>query len=150
MNLFADRHLILIAPGFDEALTVLCLAALRRERLPALLVGLQPGPVRGAHGLIVHTDNTMNLLSPTLTPQLIFIPGAADCARTLLADRRVRQWLSLTIQAGGFVATATAAAPYMPACAWTRTAHFVPQGRLDDLAFIDLILHVTDGLYVPA
>jgi hypothetical protein len=96
--------LILIAPGFDETLTVQFLASFRQAGIASALVSLTPGLIRSFCGLQVQADLFIDQLPFTVLPRLVLILETHSCASALLADPRVHRLLARTLAAKGMLA----------------------------------------------
>lgn len=103
---------ILLAEGFEEAEAVVPADILRRLEIEALLVGVGAKTVRGAHGIEITADKTLNRVMDVL-PDALILPGGMPGAKNLDANPKVRELLLKTAQAGGIIA-AICAAPMVP------------------------------------
>ncbi|MFO7682008.1 MAG: DJ-1/PfpI family protein [Chloroflexota bacterium] len=102
---------ILIAPGFEEAPAIYCLAQLREACLSVSLVGLAVGQVTGWHGLTILPDLTLDQVGEYEALKLVVIPGGRQCATMLLIDPRVHRLLNRVIAQEGRVGVMGTAVP---------------------------------------
>lgn len=84
----AHRVLVPLAEGFEEIEAVTVIDVLRRAGCDVVVAGLQPGPVRGAHGIEVRADTELGLLDAA-SFDMIVLPGGQPGTRNLAADPRV-------------------------------------------------------------
>lgn len=102
------RIVTLIAPSFEEGFTVYCMDRMRDKKLPASLIGISKGIIRGYHGVCVQPDFTLNQIDH-LEIGMVIIPGSRSCASRLLSDPRVHRLLDSTIANGGYIAASESA-----------------------------------------
>jgi 4-methyl-5(b-hydroxyethyl)-thiazole monophosphate biosynthesis len=103
------KVLVPLAPGFEEIEAVTIVDVLRRAGIEVTTAGLEPGTVRGAHGITVQPDASLGQLRG-LDYDLIALPGGMPGTDNLDRDARLRQMLTEMAQAGKYV-TAICAAP---------------------------------------
>ena len=83
-----EKILVPLAPGFEEIEFVTIVDVLRRADLAVIVASLQPGPVRGSHGIEIAPDACLaDLELDTFTR--IVLPGGQPGTRHLAADERV-------------------------------------------------------------
>lgn len=84
--------LVLLADGFDEAHVTSLVQELRSDGLPVRLVGLVDGPGKGAHGLRLLPDVTLETMGSDPVG-IIVLPAGLDAIARLRADPRVEDLL---------------------------------------------------------
>lgn len=100
--------LILLAEGFEELEAVTVINILRRGGVSVTSVSLQPGPVRGARGMVILADSEIDAQS--VEPyDLLVLPGGQPGTRNLHADPRVHALLEQARAAGQLIAAICAA-----------------------------------------
>lgn len=99
---------VLFADGFEEIEAVTPLDILRRMELDVVLVGVTGKQVRGAHGMELTMDRTLNQLK-NQTPAAVILPGGMPGTRNLDATRPVGELVCRTAEAGGVVGAICAA-----------------------------------------
>jgi putative intracellular protease/amidase len=92
-----SRTIIIIASGFEEESTVICLKRFRSAGLNVKLVGLTARPVIGAHGLVVRPDCSLEELDGDRVLELMIVPGNEKSAEVLLADPRFHRLFRVTV-----------------------------------------------------
>lgn len=100
--------IIFLADGFEEAEAVVPADILRRAGVDAVLAGVSSKTVKGAHGIELTADKTLNQLKNE-TPEMVVLPGGMPGAKNLDSSRHVREMISRTVAAGGFAAAICAA-----------------------------------------
>ncbi|MEW6074022.1 MAG: DJ-1 family glyoxalase III [Planctomycetota bacterium] len=151
----ADPETILVplAEGFEEIEAVTIIDVLRRAELPVRVVGLAPGPVRGAHGITVGTDGTLDGVDPA-SLRAIVLPGGMPGTTNLLADERVL-FLVRALAASGRCVAAICAAPLVLAAAGVLgngpvTSHPSVRARLHPARVVDAPRVVRAGSLVTS
>lgn len=93
---------VLWAEGWDEEGAVSFLVALRRQGLPAKLVGIHQAESRGAHGVVLKADVGLSAIS-ALAPQIshVIIPGSIGDIQRFRQDPRLADLLGQVAAAGG-------------------------------------------------
>jgi len=94
-----------LAPGFDEVLLVACLSGLHEQGFFPQVLTLSARSTRGAHGLQVQGDVSMETALKRRAPNLLIIPGPAASVSTLLADPRTWQMLEAVARCHGVLGT---------------------------------------------
>ncbi len=102
------RVVVPLAPGFEEIEAVTVIDVLRRAEIEVITASLDPGPVRGAHGITVIADLDIDAL-PQSEFDMVVLPGGLPGAEHLTNDRQVQTLLRRTIDSGGRVAAICAA-----------------------------------------
>jgi len=106
----ASRTLVPLASGFEEIEAVTIVDVLRRGGVEVVLAGLAgPGPVEGAHGIVVQAP--VGLATAGEIWDLIVLPGGEPGTTHLAADTRLVQLL---------VQHAAASRPLAAVCAAPR------------------------------
>ncbi len=86
--------ILLLADGFDEAAVSIILTTLRQVGLPISLTGLRSRRVRGAHGLVIMPNTSLDRVLEKSSPILaLIIPNGAGHLARLRVDPRVRNLL---------------------------------------------------------
>jgi protein deglycase len=83
-----ERILVPLAPGFEEIEAVTIIDVLRRADQEVWIAGLEPGLIRGSHGVGIQPDLALADLDLT-TIQMLVCPGGMPGTRHLLGDRRL-------------------------------------------------------------
>jgi len=138
------RVLILLAPGFEEFITVYCLEQMREASLQVSLVGLSNGLVCGLHGLKVQPDISLEQLDKNNFVKLIVVPGGRNCTASLLADPRVHQLLQTTITTDGIIAATKTSSSLLTQSGLTQIAPdswLLPPHEFELGAFTDQLIH---------
>ncbi|MFT5288470.1 MAG: 4-methyl-5(b-hydroxyethyl)-thiazole monophosphate biosynthesis [Planctomycetota bacterium] len=128
-----DAILVPLAEGFEEIEAVTIIDVLRRAGLNVTVVGLEPGLVRGSHGLSLATDCTWEELDLDRVMALV-LPGGMPGTTNLMGDARVLE-LVRKLHGQGQPVAAICAAPLVLAAAGVLgagqvTAHPGVQERL--------------------
>ena len=110
-----DTVLVPLAPGFEEIEAVTIVDVLRRAGLSVTLAGLAPGAVRGAHGVSVGTDASLDEVDPARVGMIV-LPGGMPGTTNLMEDERVLA-LIRDHHASGRPTAAICAAPMVLAAA---------------------------------
>jgi 4-methyl-5(b-hydroxyethyl)-thiazole monophosphate biosynthesis len=84
----ARRVLVPLAEGFEEIEAVTVVDVLRRAGVEVVVASLAPGPVRGAHGILLTADAELGRLDGA-TFDMLVLPGGQPGTRNLAADARV-------------------------------------------------------------
>ncbi|MGN1451354.1 MAG: DJ-1 family glyoxalase III [Eubacteriales bacterium] len=100
---------ILLAEGFEEIEAVAPADILRRLEINTVLVGVSSKTVKGAHGIEITADATLNRAVGAV-PDAVVLPGGMPGAKNLDACRPVRELVG-KVAAGGGVVAAICAAP---------------------------------------
>ncbi len=132
------RALVPLAEGFEELEAVTIIDMLRRAGIEVVVAALAGNPVRGAHGIALTADATLDDVSMQAF-DLIALPGGMPGATNLRDDRRVGAIIQRLHDGGGRVA-AICAAPMALAAAGVlkgRRATCYP-GVLDPAADLTL------------
>lgn len=134
------RVVVPLAEGFEETETVAIVDVLRRAGVAAVLAGLQPGPVRGAHGIALVTDTELDGVAAGDLDGIV-LPGGMPGTRHLAADGRVRALVRELDGAGKLVA-AICAAPLVLSAAGVlegreATSHPSVRGELTGARYVD-------------
>lgn len=141
-----NKVLILLAPGFEESVTVYCMEQMREASLQVSLVGLSNGLIRGIHGLSIQPDISLDQLEPSGQVKLVVIPGGRKCTSSLLADPRVFQLLKITIASNGIVAATSNAASILKQTGLTKkfpSTWLIPEHELELNTFTEQLIYET-------
>ena len=93
---------VLLAPGAEESDVLDVTRTLRAARFPVFVVGLTANPARGAHGLALAPDRTLNEVDAQ-DFQAVVLPGGKQGVGHLNADPRVHAFLRQVVACGGLV-----------------------------------------------
>ena len=99
---------ILLAEGFEEIEAITPADILRRMDINAVLVGISSKQVKGAHGIEITADMTLNRAAKTV-PDGVILPGGMPGAKNLDSCRPVRELVAAVEKSGGIVAAICAA-----------------------------------------
>ena len=102
------RVLVPLAPGFEEIEAITIVDVLRRGGLEVVLAGVQAGPLRGAHGIDVLSDTTLDEIDAA-SFDVIVLPGGMGGTKAMMADERVLAAVRDLQEAGRCVAAICAA-----------------------------------------
>jgi len=86
------RVCVLLANGFEEIEAITIIDVLRRADIEVVTAALEPGPVHGAHQVIVNADSSITDVSPAAW-DMVILPGGMPGATTLRDDSRVQELL---------------------------------------------------------
>ncbi len=140
--------LVPLADGFEELEAVAIVDVLRRAGLPVFVGGLVAGPVRGAHGITVATDGTLDDVQAEQLAALV-LPGGMPGTTNLLEDERVLA-LVRAVHAAGRPTAAICAAPMVLAAAGIlngkeATSHPSVRTQLGGATILERARVVRDG-----
>lgn len=148
------RVLIPLAEGFEELEAITIIDLLRRAEIDVVVAGLQPGAVRGSHGISVTPDTTLDeALSADF--DMVALPGGLPGSDHLAADPRVRALLQEMAASGRFTAAICAAPRALAAAGVLRGKRATSfPGALGDAALGELTYEeaavVTDGKVITS
>jgi hypothetical protein len=99
MSKFGHAQIILLlADGFDEGAVSIVSIVLRQAGLLVNLAGLRANRVRGAHGLVIVPNTTLERVLESSSPILaLILPGGTGHRARLRADPRVKTLLQRII-----------------------------------------------------
>jgi 4-methyl-5(b-hydroxyethyl)-thiazole monophosphate biosynthesis len=97
-----DKIYVMLAPGFEEGDVSTVTRSLRQSGFSVAIVGLTVGPIRGAYGLSLASDQPLSEVE-TEAPQAVVLPGGVQASRQLSADPRVHHLLRRVVDRGGYV-----------------------------------------------
>ncbi len=95
----AETILVPLATGFEEIEAVTIIDVLRRADLSVTVASLAPGPVRGAHGITIEADTTLDEVDPEAVGMVV-LPGGMPGTTNLRDDPRVIELLRSSSRAG--------------------------------------------------
>lgn len=129
----ARRILVPLAEGFEEIEAVTIVDVLRRAELEVIVAGLAPGLVRGAHGISIAADTTLDAVDPAAFDAIV-LPGGMPGTTALGQDARVLAAVR-SLHESGRLTAAICAAPQVLVQAGIAdgvpiTAHPSVRGRL--------------------
>ena len=142
------RVLVPLAAGFEEIEAVTVIDVLRRAELEVVVAGLEPGPVRGSHGIELVPDTELGAVDPAGVHVLV-LPGGMPGTKHLQEDERVLELVRHLTEAGRPVG-AICAAPLVLAAAGVEeglelTSHPSVRGELGAAAVLDAPRVVQSG-----
>jgi putative intracellular protease/amidase len=138
-----SRAVAVVAAGFDEEAVTACLTHLRAAGVESSLVSLAAGLVEGEHGLVMRPDRSLENELTLSPPRLLILIGGPACATALMADPRVHQLISNTVQAEGRIAATARGVPIVRRAILWRSAMSPPliaQGDLELGIFTDQLI----------
>ena len=100
--------LVPLAPGFEEIEAVTIIDVLRRAEIQVRVVGLEPGPVTGSHGITLETDGALSDVKAE-DVRVAILPGGLPGAENLKGDSRLLELLAALHSSGRTVAAICAA-----------------------------------------
>ena len=104
----SKRVIVPLAPGFEEVEAAGIIDVLRRAELDVVVAGTEEGLIRGAHGLGVETDTTINALGDAPI-DMVALPGGLPGAENLMNDEGVQKLLADVRDNDGWLAAICAA-----------------------------------------
>lgn len=105
----AHKIAVPLAEGFEEIEFVTIVDVLRRAGLDVTVIALEPGPVRGAHGIAMLADAEWARVDTSSFTALV-LPGGQPGTSNLVADPRVLE-LARRLESQGRHVAAICAAP---------------------------------------
>src|SRR5262245_32831309 len=100
--------LVPLAEGFEEVEAVTLIDLLRRADIEVTVAALKSSPVRGAHGLAIEADSTLERVKDR-DFDMVALPGGMPGAKHLREDARVLKLLQRTAEQGKITAAICAA-----------------------------------------
>lgn len=150
-----EPHTVLVplAEGFEEIEAVTIVDVLRRAGLPVRVAGLVPGPCRGAHGIAVETDCTLDDVDAEEV-RVVVLPGGMPGTTNLAEDQRVLR-LVRELYGSGRPVAAICAAPLVLQAAGVlgrhrATSHPSVRGSLGEAEVVAEPRVVRDGTLVTS
>lgn len=101
--------LVPLAPGFEEIEAMTIIDVLRRAGHDAVTAGTVPGPITGAHGVVVTPDCVVTNIDASAL-RMVVLPGGLPGATNLRDSAAVVELLQ-QVHAKGGIAAAMCAAP---------------------------------------
>ena len=147
--MIAAKHVLVpLAEGFEEVEAVCLIDVLRRAEIPVVVAGLAPGPVRGAHGITLHADCTLEEVDHGCVDAIV-LPGGMPGTQVLMEDQRILA-LVRRLHAAGRPTAAICAAPLVLHAAGivqgvSVTSHPSVRRRLSGAEVLDQPRVVKDG-----
>lgn len=99
---------ILLAEGFEESEAMVPADLLRRAGIETALVGLEPGLVKGSHGIAVQADMTLGQMDLSRA-EMIVLPGGLAGVRNLEKQSGLGHMIQLALEQEIWVAAICAA-----------------------------------------
>jgi protein deglycase len=97
-----------LVEGFEEIEAVTIIDVLRRADIPVTVAGLQPGLVRGSHGIAIEVDRPLSEIDPTSVSMLV-LPGGLPGSETLASNPEVQALVRAVADRRGKIAAICAA-----------------------------------------
>jgi protein deglycase len=94
-----SRICVLLAEGFEEIEAITTIDVLRRAGLEVVTVSTKPGPVRGAHQVVVQADRDLAQASKE-SWDMVVLPGGMPGSTNLRDDPAVAEMLRRQAEAG--------------------------------------------------
>ena len=144
--------LVLLASGFEEEQIVHYTTYMRKNDVPASLIGLSPQQVSGTHGLSFQPDYSLNQLPCQETYPLVLMLGGYDYLACLMADPRVHQLIDDTFAGEGYVAaaeTVEAIIPYTNAKTLLQEQRFITQKNRSHDEFAQYLVGLVRKVPLP-
>ena len=105
----SKRVLVPLAEGFEEIEAATIIDVLRRGGLEVVTASLAETCVKGAHGICICADTTLDAALQQADFDAVVLPGGMPGAERLRDDARLRATLVDVVAAGGTVAAICAA-----------------------------------------
>ena len=136
----ANRVIILVAHGFDEAATAYMIAQMRRLGVAVSLVGLETELVTGQWELKLQTDfGFWDMVTDTPCPLLV-LPGPAISVERLFRVPEVKVWVRKVLE-GNYVAATIEAEHALEGFTFPDwESHYLPQGTFSLSAFTQMLI----------
>ena len=99
---------IMLAEGFEEAEAIVPADLLRRAGIDTALVSVEPGPVKGSHGIAVQADMTLGQIDLSKA-EMIVLPGGLGGVKNLSRQAGIGHTIQLALEREVWVATICAA-----------------------------------------
>ena len=100
--------LVVLAEGFEELEAVAIIDVLRRVGVKVMVVGLEKGPVKSVHDVVVGTDGVIDEVDEA-SFDAIALPGGTPGAKRLREDPRVLAMVRRFYEAGKWTCAVCAA-----------------------------------------
>ena len=104
----SKRVIVPLAPGFEEIEASSIIDVLRRAELDVVVAGTESGLIRGAHGLAVQPDTTIDALGDAPI-DMVVLPGGLPGAENLKNDAGVQNLLATVRDNDGWLCAICAA-----------------------------------------
>ena len=136
----ANRVIILVEHGFDEATTFYLLKRLRRAQIKVSLVGPPSELVTGHWGVSVRPDFSFGDLLLEEACPLLILPGQPESVYRLLQERDIRLWIRFVLEGNYVAATETAEIALTGFTFPDWETNYLAQGALSLSAFSQLLI----------
>jgi 4-methyl-5(b-hydroxyethyl)-thiazole monophosphate biosynthesis len=111
--------LVLLAEGFEELEAIAIIDVLRRVNVKVLIAGLDTGPVKSVHDVLVSTDGVIDDVDEA-SFDAIALPGGTPGAKRLREDPRVLSMVRRFHEAGKWTCAVCAAPTVLEAAGVLR------------------------------
>ncbi|MBU2590846.1 MAG: DJ-1/PfpI family protein [Nitrospinae bacterium] len=102
------KALVILAPGFEDIEALTAVDILRRGGIEVTLAGTIDGPIKGRCGIMVLTDEAIDI-SLNRNYEAIILPGGAEGTENLKRDQRVADLVKRHHSEGKLIAAICAA-----------------------------------------
>ena len=99
---------IILAEGFEESEAIVPADLLRRAGIETALVSVEPGLVRGSHGIAIQADLILGQIDLSKA-EMIVLPGGREGVRTLSKQSGIGHTIQLVLERENWVAAICAA-----------------------------------------
>ena len=99
---------IMLAEGFEESEASVPADLLRRAGIETALVSVEPGLVRGSHGIAIQADLTLGQIDLSKA-EMIVLPGGREGVRALSKQSGIGHTIQLALERENWVAAICAA-----------------------------------------
>ena len=100
---------LFLANGFEEVEAIAPLDLMRRAGLDVITVGIGGKEITGAHGITLQADLSEEEYSPSVSPELVFLPGGMPGTLNLAASDTVIDAIRTATERGAYIAAICAA-----------------------------------------
>ena len=115
----SNKIVVPLAPGFEEIEAATIIDVLRRAELDVVIAGLEPGLIRGAHGMGIQVDTSIAELGTTKV-DMVVLPGGLPGADHLLSNQGVQDLLARVRDDDGWLCAICAAPMALGPCGATQ------------------------------
>jgi 4-methyl-5(b-hydroxyethyl)-thiazole monophosphate biosynthesis len=137
-----SRAVVVLADGFEEIEAITQIDVLRRAGVDVTVAGLSEGMTKGAHGVGVATDMSLDKLD--FEPDLVVLPGGMPGSERLGQSKPVVDLLEKQHAAGRMIGAICAAPAYAPVAAGILDGKKATCYPSFESRFTDATTHVED------